>query len=130
MVDKDRMKKEQLKHFKQILLDKKAEIVSSVDKEETEGREAVSQGGKDPYDAATESYDQEFWFSISEAGRKTLEQIDEALRKIEEGTFGVCEGCSKPIDMPRLEVVPQAPLCISCQEQEERNTAAIFFLPS
>ena len=121
MGDKGTMKKEQLKKYKQILLAKKGEIVSSVDKEETEGREAVSQGGKDPYDAATESYDQEFWFSISEAGRKTLEDIDEALRKIEEGTFGVCETCAKPIDPPRLEVVPQARFCISCQEQEERS---------
>jgi len=102
MGDKGNMKKEQLKQYKQILLAKKGEIVSSVDKEETEGREAVSQGGKDPYDAATESYDQEFWFSISEAGRKTLEDIDEALRKIDEGTFGVCEVCAKPIDGPRL----------------------------
>jgi len=123
MGDKGHMKKEQLKQFKQILLAKKGEIVSSVDKEEAEGREAVSQGGKDPYDAATDSYDQEFWFAISEAGRKTLEEIDEALRKVDEGTFGICETCAKPIDMPRLEVVPQARHCISCQEQEERGGA-------
>jgi len=118
------MTKDQVKKFREILLSKKAEILSSVTKEEEEGREAVSPGAKDPYDAATEAYGQESSFAISEAGRQTLGDIMEALKKMEEGTYGVCDVCNKPIDMPRLEAVPQARLCISCQEAAEKEPNA------
>ena len=82
---------------------------------------AVSTGAKDPYDAATEAYDQEFSFAISEAGRKTLGEIEEALKKVEDGTYGMCDVCKKPINVERLDAVPQARMCISCQEIEEKN---------
>ncbi len=115
------MKKEQLKHFKQLLLARKSEILSSVTEEEREGREAVTVDAKDYADAASESYGQEFYFAISDAGRRMLRDIDDALRRIEDGSFGTCEGCEKAIDMPRLEAIPHAKLCISCQELAEKE---------
>ena len=118
------MKKDKLKHFRQILLKKKADLFASVAAEEREGREAVSIEAKDFVDMAAESYGQELSFTISDAGRRMLRDIDGALRRIEDGSYGNCETCTNPIDEPRLEVLPQAKLCISCQENAEKNGSA------
>lgn len=115
------MKKDKLKHFKQALQKKKADLFASVAAEEREGREAVSIEAKDFADMASESYGQELSFTISDAGRRMLRDIDAALRKVEDGSFGNCEACGNAIDEPRLEVLPHAKLCISCQENAERN---------
>ncbi len=114
------MKKDQLKRFQQLLLKQKLELTTNVSDEEREGRDAVSVEAKDFGDMATESSGQEMSFAISDAGRKHLRDIEEALLRIREGTYGVCERCTKPIDGTRLEVVPHARMCISCQEASER----------
>lgn len=57
------------------------------------------------------------------AHRKTLHDIDEALRKIKEGTYGICEECGEEISEKRLRVLPTATLCITCQENKERLEA-------
>ena len=115
------MKKDQLKRFQQILLKQKLELTTNVSDEEREGRDAVSVEAKDFGDMATESSGQEMAFAISDAGRKHLRDIEEALLRIRDGNYGVCERCSKPIDGTRLEAVPQARMCISCQEASERD---------
>jgi DnaK suppressor protein len=55
--------------------------------------------------------------------RKAMHDIDESLRKIAEGTYGICEECGEPISERRLTVIPTATLCISCQENKERFEA-------
>jgi DnaK suppressor protein len=57
------------------------------------------------------------------AQRKTLLEIDEALRKIAEGTYGICEECGDQISEKRLSILPSASLCINCQEDKERLEA-------
>ena len=115
------MKKDRMKHFQQILLQKKAELTTNVSDEEREGRDAVTIEAKDFGDMATQSSGQEMSFAISDAGRKSLRDIEQALLRVQEGTYGTCEKCSKPIDEARLEVVPQANMCISCKEAVERE---------
>lgn len=115
------MKKDRLKHFQQILIDKKAELSINVSEEEREGRDAVNVEAKDFGDMATQSSGQEMSFAISDAGRKSLRDIEEALIRIKEGSYGTCERCNRPIDEARLEVVPQAILCVACQEAAEKE---------
>ena len=115
------MKKEQIKKYPQVLLKMKDELTSNVSHEEKEGRDAVTVEAKDFGDMATEAYGQEMSFAVSDAGRKKLRDVEDALRRINDGTFGNCEKCSKPIDEGRLGVVPQARLCISCQESAEQE---------
>ena len=115
------MKKDRLKHFQQVLLDKKAELTTNVSEEEREGRDHVNVEAKDFGDMATQSSGQEMSFAISDAGRKTLRDIEEALVRVKEGSYGTCERCNKPIDEARLEVVPQAIMCVTCQEAAERE---------
>ena len=115
------MKKDHLKRFQQFLLKQKDELTTTVSDEEREGRDAVTVEAKDFGDMATQSSGQEMSFAISDAGRRNLRDIEEALLRIREGTYGMCERCNKPIDETRLEVVPHARMCISCQEVADRE---------
>jgi DnaK suppressor protein len=57
----------------------------------------------------------------AEAGSATVEEIEQALRKLREGTHGLCESCGKPISKRRLQVRPFAVLCVKCKEAQERR---------
>jgi DnaK suppressor protein len=72
-------------------------------------------------DAATDNFDVEFNIGLASNGQQSLNLIDMAIRKIDDGSYGLCEECSKPITKKRLLAVPYAPLCIKCQEGEEKN---------
>ncbi len=113
------MKKERVKHFQELLLKKKSELANNVSDEEREGREAVSVEAKDFADMATEAYGQEMSFSLSDAGRRTLRDVEDALVRVRDGGYGVCERCGKEIAESRLEAVPHARMCVSCQEASE-----------
>ncbi len=73
-------------------------------------------------DMATDSFDREFNLGLAFTEQQILNQIDDSLRRIEEGTFGVCEKCSKPISQKRLLALPYTRLCIKCQSEEEKKT--------
>lgn len=117
------MKKDQIKKFHNLLLKAKQDLTASVSEEEREGRDAVTIEAKDYGDAATESYGQEMSFAISDQGRKSLKDIEDALLRVRDGTYGTCERCQKPIDEARLEAVPHARMCISCAEAVERENS-------
>ena len=72
-------------------------------------------------DMATDNFDREFTLGLASNEQQGLNLIDEALRRIKEGTYGICGTCSKPISQKRLTAVPHAPLCIKCQELEEKK---------
>lgn len=72
-------------------------------------------------DQATDNYDREFALNLADNGQEVLYKIDEALKRIEEKTFGVCLECSKPINKARLKVVPFAEYCVPCQSTSEKN---------
>ncbi len=72
-------------------------------------------------DMATDNFDREFSLDIASGEQTLLNRIDEALRKITEGTYGICENCEKSISTKRLKAVPYAKLCIKCKEDEEKN---------
>ena len=72
-------------------------------------------------DMATDNFDREFNLSLASNEQQSLNLIDAALKKIEEGTYGICESCSKPIPQKRLLAMPHAPNCIKCQEIEEKK---------
>ncbi len=73
----------------------------------------------DPADAGSASFERETAQSLSNHARRILTQIDDALRRIDHGTYGVCERCGESIELERLEAVPYATLCIACKRREE-----------
>ncbi len=70
-------------------------------------------------DVATDMYDREFTLSLAGNDRELLHQLDEALNRIKDGSFGVCIGCKKSIPVTRLKAIPHAQTCMKCQEQIE-----------
>ena len=72
-------------------------------------------------DMATDNFDREFTLGLASNEQQSLNMIDVALRKIEEGTYGICEQCDKPIAAKRLNAMPHGRLCIKCQELEEKK---------
>jgi RNA polymerase-binding transcription factor len=79
----------------------------------------VGSGGTDNHlgDTATATYDRELEEGLEEGVQQTLAEIEAALRRMEDGTYGICEACGKPIAAERLEAIPWARLCIDDQRR-------------
>jgi len=74
-----------------------------------------------PADIGSESFAQEFSLELLQRDEATLAEIDEALDRVEAGTFGLCESCEEPIPRARLNAVPHARFCVDCQRKNERR---------
>jgi DnaK suppressor protein len=117
-------------HFRELLQEKRAAVVEALEylhKEnpgslEDETGELVS-GSADQHmaDTATETVDREIDYTLEESDGRLLTAIDEALARIEGGTYGVCVNCGAQIPPERLEAMPWATLCIECKRKEERG---------
>ena len=77
-----------------------------------------------PADAGTDSMEMEKAYMIGDSSGEDLENIDEALAKIDKGRYGTCEECGEDIAKERLEAVPYAKLCIKCKTKLEDSTGA------
>lgn len=116
----------ELEHFRDLLLAKRREILGDMSSME---REALrSSGGSNlstlpihMADMGTDNYEQEFTLGLVETERKLLREINNALAKIQNGTYGLCEGTSQPINKARLEVQPWARYGIEYAKKMERG---------
>lgn len=72
-------------------------------------------------DVASDTYDREFSLGLASNERQSLYELDDAIKKIEEGTFGICEECKSLISKTRLKAVPFARFCLKCQEKKEKR---------
>jgi RNA polymerase-binding transcription factor DksA len=72
-------------------------------------------------DAGTDTFDREFALSLVSNEQEALYEIEEALKRLDQNTYGICGNCEKPILKARLEAVPFARLCVSCQSEIEKN---------
>lgn len=75
----------------------------------------------DPADAASETFEHTKDYAIDENFHNMLERIADALRKVDDGTYGICDRCDNPILPDRLKAIPYATLCIDCQGKLERQ---------
>lgn len=110
-----------LDEIREQLVDQRREILSLYERDLREGQRASDEGSEDIVDRANSAYNREFMFSLSGTERDTLFQIEEALKKIDEGEYGSCSHCSSEIPAPRLKAVPWAKYCIDCQELDEKG---------
>ena len=79
----------------------------------------------DEMDLASSEYMQSFTFRLRGRERVFLKKIEKALKKLDEGVFGVCDDCEEPISVKRLEARPETELCIRCKEDQERKRARL-----
>ena len=73
-------------------------------------------------DMATDLYEREFLLGLAEGEREMLYALDDAIKRIDEGIYGVCDECGEPVSKRRLKAMPQAQCCIKCQEKKEKNS--------
>lgn len=83
--------------------------------------EATSDYDDLPADIAVQTYEREKDYALGRQLREMLERVEDALSKIEAGTYGICEACGRNIAVERLETLPHAELCIECQHLLERT---------
>ena len=114
------MNKLQLKKFKTQLTEKRDEIVKKAKQTLEEDMTLDANDLPDEMDLASSEYLQSFTFRLRGREKSLLSKLDLALKKIEEGTFGICEICEEAIGKKRLEARPETTLCIKCKEDQER----------
>jgi DnaK suppressor protein len=82
----------------------------------------VEQSSEDDYgDVAAEAVEREKGFALETSVQGMLRMVEDALRKLDAGQYGMCERCGQPIDVERLRALPFARLCIRCKTEEERE---------
>jgi RNA polymerase-binding protein DksA len=126
---KSRLSSASIEHFKQMLLEKRREILRNVNEIEDEALkksrlDASGDLSSMPIhmaDLGTDNYEQEFVLGLMDSERKLLYEIDEALGRIEDGTYGRCEGTGKPIRKARLEAQPWARYCVEYARMVEEG---------
>lgn len=99
----------------------RAEILDMYKQDVRAGQELADDGTEDIVDRANNAYNRELMFSLSDTERQTLLQIENALRRMDEGGYGRCANCGQQINVLRLEAVPWARFCIDCQELAEKG---------
>ena len=120
--------KEQLKQFRQLLIAERTKLADEIKAiardASTSPRDAS--GDLSAYtvhmaDMAADTYDRELSMNIVSSEQEILYQIDDALKRLEDGSYGICQQCNQAIVMSRLRAVPYASLCIDCQRSKERK---------
>ncbi len=114
--------------FRDRLLDERRRVVDAIDNIHAEnpgsiGEETEELGFHDNHlgDIATATFDREMASTLEENSTHVLTEIDGALARIDEGTYGICLRCGQPIGQERLEALPWATLCIDDKRKQERG---------
>ena len=115
------LNKKELKRFQEMLEEKRRVVVERARQMLSEGMVLDANDLPDEMDLASSEYIQSFEFRLRGREKSLLSKLDHALKKIEDGTFGICEVCDEPIGKKRLEARPETSLCIKCKEDQERE---------
>jgi len=115
------LNKKELKRFQEMLEEKRKVVVERARQMLSEGMVLDANDLPDEMDLASSEYIQSFEFRLRGREKSLLSKLDLALKKIDDGTFGICEVCDEPIGKKRLEARPETSLCIKCKEDQERE---------
>ena len=113
--------KKTIARLKKTLLKEREEIVGEVRQIFESSKEMGQDGIQDIGDEAANIYNKQILLSLTESERLRLQEMDEALDRIEAGTYGICEECGEPIGLKRLEVRPVAKYCVPCKTKLEKG---------
>ena len=83
--------------------------------------DGIRDAGDDEADAGAKTFEREHEFAMTSNARDLLEHTEQALSRIDAGTYGACESCGQPIGKARLMAFPRAVLCVTCKQREERR---------
>jgi DnaK suppressor protein len=114
------MNTEKLEYFRGILQDEKRSLLEEAGKTVSEMTSDTT-NFPDPTDRATQESDRSFELRIRDRERRLINKIQEALGRIDAGTFGVCDVCEEDISEARLKARPVTTLCIDCKMEQEKK---------
>ncbi len=129
MTDKEHpLSKDQVKQFRELLIEERAKVadeIKSIARDASKNPREAS-GDLSAYtvhmaDMSSDTYERELAMNIASSEQQVLYQIDEALKRVDEGTYGTCQQCDRPIALSRLKAVPYTSLCINCQRDKEQK---------
>ena len=125
---KNPLTKAQLNRFRQMLLEKRRSIIGDMNGIEAEALSAGQNGSRDlsnmpthPADIGTDNFEHEFTLGLLQSERALIAEIDEALERVNNGTYGICEGTRQPIGLARLTARPWAKYCIEYARKLEKG---------
>jgi DnaK suppressor protein len=110
--------------YRKILEKKAAEVQSSMSAQKAAQVLAREEHPHDEGDLSQQSHEEWIFLNRNTLDIKLLREVQDALRRIDQGTYGVCYECEEPISSKRLDAVPWAKFCVSCQERIAANAAA------
>jgi DnaK suppressor protein len=122
MTSRKKLTKSQLARIREELVEERASLLEQVEDLDAEADvKNWREGGfdDDPADAGSASFERETAQSLSNHARNLLSQIDDAMRRMDAGTYGTCERCGETIEVARLEALPYATLCLTCKRRDE-----------
>jgi RNA polymerase-binding transcription factor len=109
-------------HIKDLLLDKERELTAALARTKTEAREAADQGVEgDAVDQTVNAENREALLQESSSEWTQLVQVRDALKRLEDGTYGKCVDCGRPIEPARLKAIPWTPYCLADQERHDKE---------
>ena len=114
----DRMRRKDLNFFRKLLTRRLEELLMEAEKTKNTVK-ATEESSSDPMDQASNQLERDFLLRLRDRESKLIVKIKEALERIENGTFGVCEECGEEISLKRLRARPMATLCIHCKHEQE-----------
>ena len=114
------MDKEKQEYYRAVLLEEMRSLLGDAEKTVSE-MTVDSTNFPDPTDRATQESDRNFELRIRDRERRLINKIKEALERIDEGEFGICESCGEDISEGRLKARPVTTLCIDCKMEQERQ---------
>lgn len=103
------------------LLETKSKLLEEMETELKAQREGNKDEGMDAYDLASEERDREIKFILSDREQAKIKEIDDALARFADGSYGICESCELEIGEERLDALPFTRLCRDCQQDRERE---------
>ena len=115
------MDKRRVRVFRDKLIERRESLVGQVQQAELYSRERDSEATQDTADMAANAYTKELLVSMSDNDRQMLNLIDEALERMDDSGYGKCIRCGQALPEKRLEAVPWARHCVSCQDLHERG---------
>lgn len=121
--------KREIAEFRRLLEEERTRLLEELEVMEEHTPEVEEQVGmdigggydEDLADVASSTFEREKGLALESSVQQMLTQVEEALARLEEGTYGICQRCGDPIDYARLRVLPYATLCIRCKELEEKT---------
>lgn len=121
-----KLRKEFLIKAEETLQETKKQLLREIQERVKEETEGSKDEGRDTYDLASDERDREINFILNDREREKLLAIDEALQRIKDKTYGICEcgceNCEGEIQLGRLKVLPFTRLCVRCQEEVEKES--------